>query len=414
VCEFERGFFVFNVKRVVMASLAFKSQVTYEAGLSVKDASSNGVKLEGPSGVVTIGVPADTTTWTLTLPNSEGSNEQILTTDGAGNASWTTGLVGRTENAPGNTLLGVGAGGSLTGIRSVCIGINAGSNLTSESGTVSVGYNANAIAQRTIAIGHESMNSSGVGATHNICLGDSSGRRSNGRDNIFIGRTTGQGSATFTGIQNVCIGSAVAPGIGTARDNVMIGQVAGASMTTGQDNVFVGRAAGGACSTGQKNILIGQEAQTVTDLSYCICLGDGRQATVDGQLCIGSYNNIIEGQMDSNEDEQTLTFRADVKHLFGLSRPITRLATTVTSLTLDQSHYMVIFTNDTADMTCTLPSAALHSGREYHIVNESASFALTITCTGADVIDGLTSILISSQYGHTIVRSNGVSRWYGL
>ncbi len=60
------------------------------AGFKSGGAGSGFVQLGGAtSGTVTVTSQAAAGTWTLTLPNSPGTNGYLLTTDGSGNASWT-------------------------------------------------------------------------------------------------------------------------------------------------------------------------------------------------------------------------------------------------------------------------------------------------------------------------------------
>lgn len=54
-------------------------------------ATAGGLVLSGvTSGTVTINTAAAAGTWTLTLPNNDGSNGQVLSTDGSGVTSWST------------------------------------------------------------------------------------------------------------------------------------------------------------------------------------------------------------------------------------------------------------------------------------------------------------------------------------
>lgn len=72
------------------------------------------MRLEGStSGYVAIQALAAAGTWSLTLPGSTGTNGQVLTTDGAGVASWTTiaggsawGLTGNSATTPSGAAIG--------------------------------------------------------------------------------------------------------------------------------------------------------------------------------------------------------------------------------------------------------------------------------------------------------------------
>lgn len=52
------------------------------------------LKNSGGSGVITFASPGDGTGYTLTFPTDDGTSNQVLTTDGSGNLSWTTPTTG--------------------------------------------------------------------------------------------------------------------------------------------------------------------------------------------------------------------------------------------------------------------------------------------------------------------------------
>jgi hypothetical protein len=93
----------------------------------------------------------------------------------------------------------------------------------------------------------------------------------------------------------------------------------------------------------------------------------------------------------------------------GISGTVT--INTGATLTLDSTHYFLRQT--TASSTYTIPLAALHDGRTYHITNEIASGTVTINRSGSDTFDGnTTTISLSSQYDHVSLISNGHKIWY--
>jgi hypothetical protein len=74
-------------------SLVFSNSPTFndDITLGVASTATGAVKFTGlTSGLVTLSVADIAGTWTLKLPTSAGSNGQALTTDGSGNAAWTT------------------------------------------------------------------------------------------------------------------------------------------------------------------------------------------------------------------------------------------------------------------------------------------------------------------------------------
>jgi hypothetical protein len=74
-------------------SLVFSNSPTFndDITLGVASTATGAVKFTGlTSGLVTLSVADIAGTWTLKLPTSAGSSGQALTTDGSGNATWTT------------------------------------------------------------------------------------------------------------------------------------------------------------------------------------------------------------------------------------------------------------------------------------------------------------------------------------
>jgi hypothetical protein len=67
--------------------------------------------------IVSVAPPAAPTAWTLTLPDDAGASGQVLTTDGAGNATWETPAASNpSQGSAGTVNLSDGTGGWSTGI----------------------------------------------------------------------------------------------------------------------------------------------------------------------------------------------------------------------------------------------------------------------------------------------------------
>lgn len=145
--------------------------------------------------------------------------------------------------ATSNTIIGVGAGTSLTtsGMRdNVFIGAYAGQNAKGDS-------------------------------VFNVAIGSNAGKNTEGRENTFIGFNVG--SANVSGAGNTAIGSgALASNVSglyntavgqnallysTGNFGTAFGQGAGSGNTTGGDNAFFGVLAGNANTTGGENTYLG-------------------------------------------------------------------------------------------------------------------------------------------------------------
>lgn len=258
---------------------------------------------------------------TFALPTADGTNGQVLTTNGSGTLTFTTvggaSLLGDTDSAtPFETSLGFEAGNSTTGVSNTFIGYQAGKANSTGTGNTAVGYlaatalttgadnvalgrgalDAATTGGQNIAIGPDALGN-GIATTasgYNIGIGNSAiGDLTTGTNNLAFGRlasrylTTGTdnvalGSSALTlstaGFRNIAIGSSAMGGfdvsggnntalgywaglnISTASHNFLGGYQSGAALTTGSNNVAIGNGALDAATTGGVNVAIGQSA----------------------------------------------------------------------------------------------------------------------------------------------------------
>ena len=235
---------------------------------------------------------------------SDGTNGQVLTTNGSGSftfqdaggggasdlnglsdclvdtASLYVGEVpsGLSGNPQGNTVLGVSAGDSLTtGNSNTFIGNYAGLSTTTNDSNVAIGFEA---ARANQSDGHTSIG-------HQAGYSNTSGNR-----NVNIGyqagyKNTTEGSRTVigyeagefnTGASNTFIGSWAGQGVtnpngATGASNTCIGSGAGRTLTTGNQNTILGTGVSGP-QTGYNNTLIGVAANVNGSSRYNVtCLG---------------------------------------------------------------------------------------------------------------------------------------------
>lgn len=87
-----------------------------------------------------------------------------------------------------------------------------------------------------------------------------------------------------------------------------------------------------------------------------------------------------------------------------------RTYTTNTSLTVLNDGYVMVDAT-TAPLTITLSSAVTQ--KRYHIkkIDNSAN-AVTISRTGSDLIEGVTTKSLATQYKSFTLYSDGVNKWY--
>jgi len=212
---------------------------------------------------------------TFTLPTSDGTNRQTITTNASGTLAFTTLAINDLSDARTTAnSVGLGAGAlaseTTTNTLNTAVGINALSQGTDTFGAnTAVGSLALQFGdpRGTTAVGHKAGEVGGA----NFC--------------VFVGFEAGAGT---TGSNNVAVGWQALRAVGSAgADNTTLGFRSGTNVTTGNQNVLLGSAAGfiGAdpksLTTGSNNILIGYQAMASA-------------ATVSNEITIGnSSHNVV-------------------------------------------------------------------------------------------------------------------------
>ncbi len=161
-----------------------------------------------------------------------------------------------------NTLLGDGAGGSVTSTnqQNTLIGYQAGFSNTSGLGNTFLGAQtgySNTTGFSNVAVGRQAGYKSITG--HNIvAVGDSAGYNNTASDNLFVGSKAGL--ANTTGGSNTFIGYRAGGTNATGEGNTLLGSYAGLHNTTGIGNTFLGDGAGYGNRSGHHNVYLGQYA----------------------------------------------------------------------------------------------------------------------------------------------------------
>ena len=256
------------------------------------------------------------------LPTTDGTNGQVLKTNGAGTLSFSNDL---------GALLGVQEGGEFT--NSLIVGHSGTGTLDAALGNTGVGVGAmNAITQGdgNVAVGH-----------------DAAGGLTTGDFNVAIGKQA-LFSAT-TNNQNVAIGkdalyaanydSAATDG----NQNTAIGFSCGSGVTTGTGNVFIGFDTAKSITTGNDNIVIGSESNINTVKSGTIVIGHG----------------IVDNYVENNSTYigHTYTTKANV---VGLRKNLSFTSSASQQVLLSQSGGIHRMNNATPSVT-TLPNIAANA-----------------------------------------------------
>lgn len=223
------------------------------------------------------------------FPSTDGSADQVLTTDGSGNVTW--------EDVPGDTLSFVqdtdgntkiqtekftnedvirfDLGGTevlrlhdngrmqvSNAVSGLFIGSSAGSSISTGSQNTFIGYEAGANASNS---------------SSSTYLGYRAGYTSNGASNTAIGALSGD--ALTSGTNNTFLGTQSGSGTNTGAYNVFLGKNAGRINSTGNQNVYIGGLAGDQ-NNGSDNIFIGDSAgYSVTGVSDRLIIDNSDNAT---------------------------------------------------------------------------------------------------------------------------------------
>jgi hypothetical protein len=167
-----------------------------------------------------------------------------------------------------------------------------------------------------VAIGLTAMSAVTTGVSQNVCIGSNAGKNITASNNTvvgynsFIGTTnsasnnTAIGSSVMTannmsGANNVSIGMLSAAALTTASNNVCVGFQSGLSITTGDNNTFIGLNSGSNVGTGTSNIMIGSGVSgSGTDNNKIIIGGAqtfNQQAGISGQTSSGGVAVFCNG-----------------------------------------------------------------------------------------------------------------------
>lgn len=102
------------------------------------------------------------------------------------------------------------------------------------------------------------------------------------------------------------------------------------------------------------------------------------------------------------------TFATNVTITGPLIRPTSNIST---STTLDRTHYNVMVSDSSADVTITLPAAADYTGHEYRIIKRAGNNRTTIAAQSGELIGGLVNTIPLPLLTSVTLESNG-SQWH--
>ena len=197
------------------------SGVVVFKGNATKGSGQFKLNCENNSHGITIKGPAHSAgaNYTLTLPTTDGSTDEVLKTDGSGNLSWV-------------------ASGGASEINDLSDAVTSNSGVNIGLGTGALANNSGA--NLNTALGHNALNTN----TSGLC------NTAVGYDALKLNTTN----------NNVAFGYAAGSAVTSGSGNILVGSSAGQSLTLGASNTYIGNAVALFQTTGHKNVAIGELA----------------------------------------------------------------------------------------------------------------------------------------------------------
>jgi hypothetical protein len=236
-----------------------------------------------------------------------------------------------------------------------------------------------------------------------VYIGTSSGYNSIGSKNTFVGSQSGTNTNSLTLGRSTFIGYSA--GDTSSGDNsVALGCDSGKE-NTGADCISIGNFSGFQ-NTGQKSIFLGGGTGTSNTYNNCFITGYNATATGDGQFVLPniSASYFIRIGTDNITADRTLQLPDADGDISLFKRIIELKSSNFTAGDTPQNDYVYFVSGTT---TCTLPTA-VGNKNEYKIKNVGAN-TVTIAASGAESIDGSSTVTITSNAALTIISDD--SNW---
>jgi len=278
-----------------------------------------------------------------------------------------------------------------TASRGVCIGRQAGENITSGCYNVAIGYlclNAMSTMGATVAIGYKAMEQA-------------------------------------TGTRNTGVGAYCLDSLISGTQNTAYGRDALGVLQTGSYNTAVGEDILKAC-TGSRNTAIGRRTgKNITSADRCVIIGydiNAPSTTEDGQLVVANLifgRNCISGDGTITDTANCGIGENDPKSRLHVTGGFSTTVTPVTNATYQttglESILHVEYTA-TGAVTVTLDRDEVTDGRRIVIKDAGGNATaqnITIDTEGAETIDGAADLTISTDYNSVVLYSDG-SNWFTI
>lgn len=210
------------------------------------------------SNTVTLTSGATTSSYTMTLPTTQGGANTVLTNNGSGALAW-------------NTIAAASGAWSINGNA----GTTPGSNFIGTTDNQSLVFKANNQLSGKIDL-----------AVNNTLFGYQAGQAATGISNTFLGYQAGY--PTTTGFSNTSVGAISMVANTTGSSNTAVGYAALRANTTGTNNTAIGNGSAVTNTTGSNNTFIGYGADaTAVGLSNATGIGNNAKVASSNTLILG-------------------------------------------------------------------------------------------------------------------------------
>ena len=309
-------------------------------------------------------------------------------------------VVGYQSYAGGNGDVVVGKGSAGGGssvalgiqvdVSSGCVGIGNAVNADSPNG-IAIGNSAQARGTGQISLGYQAGFSGASGSNYTVFIGNQAGYTNTALGNIFVGYQAGYSVSTATG--NIHIGQNAGTSV-TSANNTMLGYQAG----------YTGSGGANATTSGAGQTLVGYNTGQAASvqLNYIACLGASVTVGASGTVAIGADHTGVPATT-STQDEIAMGTAIQTFHFFGGLK-----GTTVTKASnyAMNAYDFTVLCNGAASVVLPPPT----SGAVYRVKNIAAS-AASVYHNASETIDGVSAIVLGSQYEAIEVTSDGTN-WF--
>ncbi|NCN40933.1 hypothetical protein GW916_06750 [bacterium] len=225
-----------------------------------------------------------------------------------------------------------------------------------------------------------------------ISIGHSARGVSSG--DISIGE--GSGAVSGSGFNNISVGKNAGTGLNDGSGNLVLGTDSAANLTTGSDNTIIGPQSGQTLESGNNNILIGKNSKTsFNNSNFSVAIGNTAKADHFG-IALGKHayaeasTFAVRLNGDPTDDASKNQMQLDQQgHLkVNTIQAGQKILSVDAGITVSPEFGTVIVTHTlTSAVTHTLPDASLYPGLELTFVNLT-SYNITLNPISGQLVDG--------------------------